>query len=194
MLHLATVKQIHRYVRGTLNYGCSYGRGEAEKPSLFGFSDSDHAGDVDDRKSTTGMVFLLDKNPIAWMSQKQRVAAQSSCEAEYVAATIVASHGVWLERLLAEMVEREPEKVMLFVDNKAAISLCNNPVHHERSKHIDIRYHFIRECVEEGKVKVKHVASNDQLADLLTKPLGRVKFEELRRRVGVVNVKDNRQD
>ena len=120
--------------------------------------------------------------------------AQSSCEAEYIAAAIVASHGVWLERLLAEMVEREPEKVMLFVDNKAAISLSNNPVHHERSKHIDIRYHFIRECVEEGKVKVKHVASNDQLADLLTKPLGRVKFEELRRRVGVVNVKDNRQD
>lgn len=168
--HMAAVKQILRYVRSTLNFGCCYERGEAGKLGLVGFSDSDHAGDIDDRKSTTGMVFLLGKSPIAWMSQKQKVVALSSCEAEYIAAATVACHGVWLERLLAEMVERKPEKVLLFVDNKSAISLSKNPVHHQRSKHIDTRFHFIRECVEEGKVGVEHVVTEEQLADLLTEP------------------------
>ena len=84
---------------------------------------------------------------------------------------------------------KQPVQVELLVDNKSAISLAKNPVHHDRSKHIDIRYHFIRDCVENGKIGVNYVPTGDQLADLLTKPLGRLKFLELRRRIGMVVVK-----
>ena len=79
--------------------------------------------------------------------------------------------------------------VKLYIDKKSAISLCKNPVHHDRSKHIDVKYHFIRECVEEGRADVKHIGTTDQLADLLTKALGRTRFVEMRKMLGVVEVK-----
>lgn len=144
--HMAAVKQILRYVRGTLDLGCCYECKDSERLSLIGYSDSDHAGDVDDRRSTTGVMYFLGGCPVSWISQKQRVVAVSSCEAEYMAASEAARQGIWLARLLAEMTGREPEKVLVMVDNKSAISLSKNPVHHDRSKHIDIRYHFIRVC------------------------------------------------
>lgn len=187
--HMAAVKQILKYIRGTLNLGCKYSQNKGEKPSLLGYSDSDHGGDVDDRKSTTGVLYFLGKSPITWLSQKQKVVAISSCEAEYIAAASAACQGLWLGQLLAEMEGKQPVQVELLVDNKSAISLAKNPVHHDRSKHIDIRYHFIRDCVENGKIGVNYVPTGDQLADLLTKPLGRLKFLELRRRIGMVVVK-----
>jgi 2-polyprenyl-6-methoxyphenol hydroxylase-like FAD-dependent oxidoreductase len=96
---------------------------------------------------------------------------------------------VWLRRLLADLTKKEVQKVSLKIDNQAAISLCKNPVHHERSKHIDTRFHYIRECVEEGMLKVQHVNTNDQLADILTKSLEKQKFIEMRKKVGVEDVK-----
>ena len=109
------------------------------------------AGDVDDRKSTTGVFFFLSRSPISWQSQKEKVVALSSCEAEYIAATTAACQGIWLARLLADLKNEEVGSVMLKVDNKSAISLSKIPVFHDRSKHIDTRYHFIRECVEDGE-------------------------------------------
>ena len=135
------------------------------------------------------MVFYLGQNPISWNSQKQKVVALSSCEAEYIAASTAACQGVWLRRLLADVAKKEVQKVSLKIDNQAAISLCKNPVHHERSKHIDTRFHYIRECVEEGMIEVQHVNTNDQLADILTKSLGKQKFIEMRKKVGVQDVK-----
>jgi hypothetical protein len=152
---------------------------------LCGYSDSDHAGDVDDRKSTSGVIFYLNSSPVSWTSQKQKVVALSSCEAEYVAAASAACQGVWLRRLLASLTGVEAEQVTLKVDNESAIALIKNPVHHDRTKHIDIKYHYIRDCVENGSTVVEHVRTGDQLADILTKPLGRVKFLELRDRIGV---------
>lgn len=152
---------------------------------LTGYSDSDMAGDVDDQKSTTGVIFYLGESPVSWVSQKHQVVALSSCEAEYIAATTAACQGVWLSRLLADLLGQEPITAMLKVDNQSAISLSKNPVHHGRSKHIDTRYHFVRECVESGKIAVEFVKSEDQLADILTKALGRVKFQEMRRRIGM---------
>ena len=98
--------------------------------------------------------------------------AISSCEAEYIATTTAVCQGIWLAWLLDEMLNKETVPSKLFVDNKSAISLSKNPVFHERSKHIDIRYHFIRECVENGKIQIEFARSGDQLADVLTNALG----------------------
>ena len=112
--------------------------------------------------------------------------ALSTCEAEYIAAATAACQGVWLARLLGDMKNAEVEQVRLKIDNKAAISLNKNPVSHDRSKHIDTRFHFLRECVEDERVEVEFIGTNGQLADILTKALGRAKFQELREEIGVV--------
>ena len=111
-----------------------------------------------------------------------------SCEAEYIAASTVTCKGIWLSRLLAALYGRANCSAFIFVDNQSAIQLCKNPVFHGRSKHIETRFHFIRECVEDGKVCVQKIDSDEQLADILTKPLGRAKFLELRTKMGVINV------
>ncbi|WVZ49529.1 hypothetical protein U9M48_000877 [Paspalum notatum var. saurae] len=186
--HWAAVKQLLRYVAGTINYGCRFKRQSAAECRLVGFSDSDHAGDVNDRKSTGGYVFFFGTSLISWASQKQRVVALSSCEAEYIASATAACQAIWLSRVLTELTGRETPMVKLLVDNKSAIALSRNPVHHDRSKHIDTRFHFIRECVDEGKIDVRHVGTEEQLADILTKALGKVRFVELRQQLGVVNL------
>jgi hypothetical protein len=159
------------------------------KVKILGYSDSDMAGDVDDRKSTSGVAYFFGESPVSWLSQKQKVVAQSSYEAEYIAAATAACQGVWLRRLLGDLMNKEEERVVLNIDNKSAISLCKNPVHHDRSKHIDTKYHYIRECVEESKIEVNYVCTDDQLADILTKSLGRLKFLEMRGKIGVQAVK-----
>uniref|UniRef100_A0A8R7U4Q1 Reverse transcriptase Ty1/copia-type domain-containing protein n=1 Tax=Triticum urartu TaxID=4572 RepID=A0A8R7U4Q1_TRIUA len=186
--HWTAVKQILRYIRGTLHYGCSYMKGSGA-PSLVGFSNSDHGGDVDDRKSTSGVVFFLGGSVVTWTSQKQKVVATSSCEAEYVAAAAATCQGVWLSRLLADLTGRSVEKFQLYIDNKSAIALSKNPVHHDRSKHIDIKYHFIRQCLEENKLDVDHVGTDEQLADILTKALEKIKFVEMRAKIGVAGLR-----
>lgn len=137
----------------------------------------------------TVVLFYLGACPVIWLLHKQKVVALSSCEAEYIAASTVACQGVWLGRLLSELKGTEQSRVELMVDNKSAISLSKNPIYHDRSKHIDTRYHYIHECVEKGRIKVKYMTIGEQLTDLLTKPLGRVKFLELRQKVGAVDVR-----
>jgi hypothetical protein len=110
------------------------------------------AGDVDSRKGTTGVLFFLGDRPVSWQSQKQKVVAPSSCEAEYIAATTAACQGIWLARLLGDFTGEGPKAAKLRVDNKSAISLIKNPVDHDRSKHIDLRFHFIRECMEKKQI------------------------------------------
>jgi len=187
--HLAAVKRILRYLAGTLSYGLQYKKEEEKKNmKLVGYTDSDMAGDIDTRKSTSGCIFFLGSCPISWYSLKQRVVALSSCEAEYIVATSAACQGIWLSRLLGELQDEEPAPFELRMDNKAAIELCKNPVFHERSKHIDTRYHFIRDCVDQGKTRVSYINTKDQLADILTKALGRIQFEELRSKIGMIKI------
>ncbi|KAJ8773038.1 hypothetical protein K2173_028215 [Erythroxylum novogranatense] len=182
-IHMAAVKQILRYLKGTLK---SY--------KLMGYADSDLAGDVDDRKSTTGVIFFLGENPITWSSQKQKTVALSSCEAEYVAATAGVCQGIWIRRLIEELKGRKPVDVMFKVDNKSAIALAKNPVHHHKSKHIDIKARFIRDCVQKGEIELEYVCTKEQLADLFTKPLPRDRFEELRTLIGIADVRTRQRD
>jgi hypothetical protein len=184
--HLAAVKRVLRYVAGTLQFGCCYQR--KKEVQLVGYSDSDLAGDVDTRKSTTGVIFFLGGNVITWHSQKQRVVALSSCETEYIAATTAAFQGVWLARFLAELKGEEAGAITLKIDNESALALSRNPVFQDRSKHIDVRFHYIRECVKENRVHLQFIGTLEQLADICTKALGRERFCELRSRLGVHHV------
>ena len=183
-LHQNAVKRILRYVKGTLSYGLMYTKGRGNY-LLSGFSDSDLAGDIVDRKSTGGMAFYLDESLITWVSQKQRCVALSSCEAEFMAATAAACQGMWLHRLLSQISDIKAGPVVLYIDNKSAIDLARNPVFHGRSKHIDVRYHFIRECVENGSIVIKHVSTDQQRADVLTKAMSITKFEKMRKLLGI---------
>jgi hypothetical protein len=186
--HMVAVKRVLRYVAGTRTHGLYYTRREEGRARLTGFSDADMAGDVNTRKSTTGIVFFLGGNIITWQSSKQKVVALSSCEAEYIAAATAACQGVWLARLVTDMAGVEPGVPELKVDNQSAIALSKNPVHYDRSKHIDTRFHYIRECIDENRIVLGHVSTEEQLADILTKALGRVRFLELRELIGVVTI------
>lgn len=183
-VHLNAVKRILRYVKGTLDYGLVYSRTNGNN-LLTGYSDSDLAGHIDDRKSTRGMVFYLNESLITWVSQKQKCDALSSCEVEFMAATAVACQGIWLRKLLGEITDGCIGPVVLYIDNKSTIDLAKNSVFHGRSKHIDIRYHFIRECVERGEIVLNHVRTDEQRADTLTKALPVVMFEKMRQLLGV---------
>ncbi|CAN6371938.1 unnamed protein product [Urochloa humidicola] len=127
--------------------------------------------------------------PISWQSLKQKVVALSTCEAEYIAAVTACCQGVWLGRLLEELTGDEAQAPVLMVDNQSAIALAKNPVHHDRSKHIDTKFHFIRDCVDGGQIKLQYVETARQLGDILTKPLGRLRHQELRIKIGVEDIK-----
>jgi hypothetical protein len=116
------------------------------------------------------------------------VVALSSCEAEYIAATTASTQALWLARLLGDLLGRDAEAVELRVDSKSALALAKNLVFHERSKHIRIKYYFIRSCLDEGSIKVGYINTQDQLADLLTKSLRRVKFQELGVKIGMIQI------
>ena len=142
---------------------------------------------MDDRTSTSAYISFLGTNPISWSSKKQRAVARSSTEAEYRALANAASETVWLNSLLHEL--GFPLKVppLLLCDNLGATHLSFNPVNHSRMKHIQIDLHFVRELVQNGTLHVRHVHTQDQLADLLTKPLSRQRTELLRTKIGLAD-------
>ena len=184
--HGAAMKQVLRYLRGTVSLGLRYERGKGT--GLLGYSDSSCNVDIDDGKGTTGHIFYFGESPITWSSTKQELVALSSCESEFMAATEAAKQAIWLQELLSEAIGEASECVVIKVDNKSAIALSKNPVFHGRSKHIHKRFHFIRECVENELVEVEHIPGSEQKADILTKSLGRNKFKEMRELIGVQNV------
>jgi hypothetical protein len=185
--HQQAVKRIIRYVAGTLDHGLYYPMcpGEAH---LVGYSDSDHAGNIDTSKSTSEILFFFGKCLVSWQSIKQQMVALSSCEAEYIAASTTSIQAIWLVRLLSDLLGRDIRAVELRVDSKSALALVKNPVFHERSKHIRVRHHFIRGYLEEGSIKADYINTKDQLADLLIKPLGRIRFLELCSKTGMVQI------
>jgi hypothetical protein len=187
--HWTAVKRLLRYVKGTADQGIVFPRsGDKEASRLVIFSDADMAGDIDGR-STSGVLVFLGPTPISWQSLKQKIVALSTCEPEYVAATTSACQGVWLRRLLQEITRGEAAAPpTLKVDNQPAIALAKNPVLHDRSKHIDVKFHFLRNCVDEGKIIIEYINTSQQLVDILTKSLGRLHFTEMKKMIGMVGL------
>lgn len=168
-IHLLAAKRILRYLQGTKEFGLFFKKGE--KSDLFGFTDSDYAGDSDDRKSTSGYVFMLGTGVVSWSSKKQPIVTLSTTEAEFVATTACACQAIWLKKILEELQFKEDGPTLIYCDNISAIKLSNNPVLHGRSKHIDVKYHFLRDLMNDGVINRVYCRSEDQIADILTKPL-----------------------
>jgi hypothetical protein len=178
--HFKTAKRILRYVKGTIDFDLLYQSSNEFK--LVGYSDSDWGGDVDDKKSTIGFVFYLGSSAFTLSSKKQPIVTLSTYEAEYVAATSSVCHAVWYRKLLKEL---HMDATEIFLDNKSALALEKFLVFHDRSKHIDVRYHFIRECIVKKEVQLKFVKTHDQFADIFTKSLNNEIFSKLRALLGV---------
>ncbi|KAH9681067.1 Integrase catalytic domain-containing protein [Citrus sinensis] len=170
--HWITVKRILRYIRGTSDVALCYGGSEF---TVRGYVDSDFAGDLDKRKSTTGYVFTLARAAVSWVSKLQTVVALSTTEAEYMAATQACKESIWIQRLLEELGHGQ-EKISVFGDSQSALHIARNPAFHSRTKHIGVQYHFVREVVEDGSVDLQKIHTKENLADVLTKPINTDKF------------------
>lgn len=185
-LHLQAAKRILRYLKGTTSFGIMYKRGGSRK--LIAYADSDYAGDLEDRKSTSGHVFLLGSGAVSWLSKKQPIVALSTTEAEFVAAASCATQAIWLSRVLEQLGQPQKGSITIMCDNSSTIKLSKNPVLHGRSKHIHVRYHFLRELANEGIIELVYCGTHEQLADLMTKPLKMDTFCRLREELGVCDV------
>lgn len=169
--HWKSVKHVLRYIKKTKNYKLTFRKGE---DGISAYSDSDWARDKIDRKSFSGYVFSLGGTAVSWRCRKQKTTALSTVEAEYLAMCETTKEALWLRALLTELGEGKlfEEPLQINVDNQGAMCLAKNQITSDRSKHIDLRYFFLREMVDEGKVAFKYVPSERNLADMLTKPLG----------------------
>eukprot|EP00253_Pinus_taeda_P005839 PITA_05839 len=147
----------------------------------------DWTGSVDDRKSTSGYVFHMSSRAISWASKKQPIVALSTAEAEYVAATAAACQAFWMRRMLRSLGQEQAKGTVIYCDNSSAIALSKNSVFHKRTKHIDTRFHYIRELVNNGEIVLVHCKTQEQVADILTKPLGQKSFEFLRKCLGMTD-------
>eukprot|EP00253_Pinus_taeda_P013552 PITA_13552 len=157
-------------------------------PLLVGFTDSDWAGDADDRKSTAGYVFTLGSGPITWACKKQAAISLSSAEAEYRGGVEASKEALWLRQILSELGFEQQHPTTLWCDNQSAIQLCKDPVQHQRSKHIELHMHFIRKLVHDHVLEVQYCSTDDQVADIFTKALTEAKFTKLRYMLGVQEV------
>ncbi|XP_056165613.1 secreted RxLR effector protein 161-like [Syzygium oleosum] len=184
--HLQAAKRILRYLRGTATFGLFYKKGE--KSELIGFTNSDYAGDMDDRKSTSGYVFMLGSGAVSWCSKKQPIVTLSTTEAEFVAATSSACQAIWLRKILGELQFKQEDATTIYCDNSSAIKLSKDPVLHGMSKHIDVKYHFLRDLMKDKVIELVFCRSEDQLADLFTKPLKLSAYQKLRKLLGVCSL------
>ena len=186
--HWTALKRLFRYINSTKDFMITYRRSTSVSPlTLTGFTDSDWASNMDDRRSITGFVSMIADGAVSWQSKKQPTVALSSTEAEYMAATQACKEAIWWRSLLAELnlgfTESMPTKI--FADSQGCIALSKNPEFHARTKHIDVQHHFVREKVAERKVLLVYVSTQEMRADILTKAVPRVKFHYLASLIGL---------
>lgn len=184
--HWLAAKRLLRYLKGTTGLGIFYKKGGCKE--LIAYTYSDFAGDLDDRKSTSGYVFFLGFGAVSWSSKKQPVVSLSTTEAEYIVAASCACQCVWLRRILEKLGHVQEKCTTVLCDNSSTIKLSKNPVLHGRSKHIDIRFHFLRDLVKDGVVNLSHCITQEQVADIMTKPLKLEVFLKLHSMLGVCEV------
>lgn len=180
--HWLSVKRVFRYLRGTSKMKLFYSRGICHN-DIIGYADADYAGDIENRKSTSGYVFISQNAAISWSSRKQSVVAISTCEAEYMALSAATQEAVWWQGIQTFYGNNDPLQIK--TDNQSALSIANEGNVSARTKHIDIRHHFIQEKVKENRVEISYINTHDQVADILTKPLVKEKFEHCRKSLGL---------
>jgi transposase InsO family protein len=183
--HFVALKRLLRYLQGTRTLGIVYQRRQGP-PVLYGFSDSDWAGDKDTRRSTTGYEFYVNGNLISYSSKQQPSPTLSSCESEIVASSQAGAEIVWLRGLLLELGCAQSAPTDLFQDNQGSIAFGMNIVNHSKMKHIALREHFVRHLVQQGDLTSKYVPTAENVADIFTKPLNKVKFIHFRDRLNMV--------
>ena len=183
--HWSTVKSILKYLRRTkdliLSYGCS------EELNIQGYTDSDFQSDIDDRKSTSGFIFICNGGAVSWKSSKQATTADSTTEAEYIAASEAAKEAVWMRKFVSELgvVPNMAYPISIFCDNTGAIAQAKEPRAHQKSKHIQRKYHILREFVGAGEIIVQKVASADNVADPLTKAMTQKQLDHHLEKMGI---------
>lgn len=191
--HYNAAIRVLKYLAGTLDYRIRY----SQKKALCGYSDADYGG-AEDRHSISAYMYQLQGAVVAWSSKRQRIIVTSTTEAEYVALCSAAKQGIWLRNLLYEIGYEnylpEPGKIRLLGDNQSALSLVSNPENHQRTKHIDVQYHYTRELVESGALTIGYCPTRQMLADALTKPLNKSAFTGLiRQTFGLMDQEDQSQ-
>lgn len=182
-LHWAALKRLLRYLKGTSDYGITLHRNSPLR--LHAYSDADWAGDRDTYISTTGYIVYLGRNPLSWSSKKQQGLARSSTEAEFRAVASTTAEIIWLQSLLSELDIKLDHTPGIYCDNLSATHYSANPVFHSRMKHLALAFHFVREKVQLGALRVQHIFGSDQLADALTKPLAKTRFHDLFSKIGL---------
>jgi len=176
--HLAALKRVLRYVRGTLDLGLLLH--PCAQSDLVVYSDADWAGCPDTRRSTSGYAVFLGDNLISWSSKRQHTVSRSSAEAEYRAVANAVAEVTWLRQLMSELHSPLHKTTLVYCDNISAVYMSSNPVQHQRTKHVEIDLHFVRERVALGDVRVLHVPTTSQFADIFTKGLPTSVFTEFR--------------
>jgi hypothetical protein len=185
MQHWKAVKHLFRYLKGTLDYKLTYSA-NTSSPELFAtYSDADHAGNVDNGRSTSGYLVKMGGGAISWSSRLQSIVALSTTEAEYVAATAAGQEIIWLRNLLTELGYKFDSPSTLHIDSQSALAVAKNPEHHGRMKHLDLRFYWLRNEVEKGRINLVHLRTDSMPADILTKALGRVKVGEMVEMIGM---------
>ena len=183
--HWKAAKHLLRYLKGTMDLKLEYAPDPSQTELFVTYCDADHGGDRDNKRSTSGMIVKMGTGAISWASRLQTIATLSTTEAEFVSAVSAGQEIVWLRNLLSELGYTFPGPSTLFVDNQSAIAVANNPEHHGRMKHLDLRFYWLRDVVELGLIQVKHLRTDSMPADLLTKQLGRLKVNGLRQLMGL---------
>ena len=178
------VKRIFWYLVHTLNLVLWYPKGSTFE--LLGYSDSDYASCKVERKSTSWTCQFLGQSLVSWSSKKQNCVSLSTAEAEYVVASACCAQLLWMRQTLLDFGCRFT-KILLLCDNESAIKLANNPISHSRTKHIDIRHHFLRDHKAKGDIEIRHVSTEKQLADIFAKPLDESRFCALRSELNILN-------
>ena len=184
--HWKAFKRILAYLRKTPKFGVQFGGGSSV---LQGYVDADYAGDLDNRRSTSGAVFTLNGGPISWHSRRQSCVALSTTESEFISAADGTKEAIWLRRLHVELGGND-QPVKLNCDNQGAIALVRNPVFHQRTKHMDVRYFFVRDAQQDGLIDIQYVETENQLADCVTKALAVPRFEKLRSNLNIQDIKE----
>jgi hypothetical protein len=186
--HVVAIKRILRYLKGTQDLGITFKASGKKEVTLVGFSDADYAGCTNTRRSTSGYCFKLCNGVISWRSSKQQCVTTSTVEAEYVALKYAVQEAVWLRRLLAELGFKQANSTTMHEDNQGCIALAKNPHDHGRTKHIDICYHYTREKVKDGTIKLLYCSTETMIADMFTKPLPSVRFNALVKMLGMYHL------